>query len=198
MAISKVIYDGNTLMDITDSTVTADTLTEVYIAYMANGERIVGTRKDYTSVVKDYSPSGNSFEYTTYPSFSNGGYIEASISNWTEDTNIPNLISIGSNINNWQNTTGQTNYYFHIYGRQNALEIDASNGNGVLRNESAWTGTDNTIIIRLDSSGLSVNGTTIESLSTIISSIITLSVVQVGSVEGSNRSYATYNYIKFK
>ena len=43
MAYNKVIYKGDVLMDITDSTVTAETLGKDVVAYAANGERIVGT-----------------------------------------------------------------------------------------------------------------------------------------------------------
>lgn len=42
MAVNKVVYDGETLMDISDSTVTEDDLTEGVTAYAANGEKIVG------------------------------------------------------------------------------------------------------------------------------------------------------------
>jgi hypothetical protein len=43
MAFNKVTYKGNTIMDISDSTVTPETLIEGAIAYGANGEKIVGT-----------------------------------------------------------------------------------------------------------------------------------------------------------
>ena len=43
MAVNKVIYAGRTLIDISDSTVTKNTLAEGVVAYSANGERIVGT-----------------------------------------------------------------------------------------------------------------------------------------------------------
>ncbi len=42
MAINKVIYDGETLMDVTDSTVSEESLLEGAVAYNAAGERIVG------------------------------------------------------------------------------------------------------------------------------------------------------------
>lgn len=42
MAVNKVIYGNNTLIDLTDSTVTPETLGEGVIAYNAKGERIVG------------------------------------------------------------------------------------------------------------------------------------------------------------
>lgn len=43
MAVNKVIYDGNTLMDLTGDTVTPETLAEGQTAHAASGERIVGT-----------------------------------------------------------------------------------------------------------------------------------------------------------
>ena len=43
MAINKYVHLGEVKFDITDSTVTADTLAEGVVAYGANGERIVGT-----------------------------------------------------------------------------------------------------------------------------------------------------------
>lgn len=42
MAVSKVIYGGNTLIDISDSTITADNMLEGAIGYGANGERVTG------------------------------------------------------------------------------------------------------------------------------------------------------------
>lgn len=43
MAISKIIYGGNTLLDLTPDTVTADKLLEGVKAHGADGEPIVGT-----------------------------------------------------------------------------------------------------------------------------------------------------------
>lgn len=47
MTINKVVYDGNTLIDISDSTVTADALLAGQVAYDKDGERIVGTMVPY-------------------------------------------------------------------------------------------------------------------------------------------------------
>lgn len=44
MSINKVIYDGKTLIDISDSTVTSDNLDEGLIAYSSDGKRVVGTK----------------------------------------------------------------------------------------------------------------------------------------------------------
>ena len=43
MAVNKVSYGGNTLIDLTGDTVTADTLVEGAVAHGANGELVVGT-----------------------------------------------------------------------------------------------------------------------------------------------------------
>lgn len=44
MSVNKVVYDGKTLIDISDSTVTSDTLDEGLIAYSRDGKRVVGTK----------------------------------------------------------------------------------------------------------------------------------------------------------
>lgn len=69
MAINKVIYDGETLMDVTDSTVTEENLLSGAVAYNAAGERIVGA---VVTVPVDATPtegSGNAV--------SSGGVFEA-------------------------------------------------------------------------------------------------------------------------
>ena len=42
MAVNKVVYDGNTLIDLTNSTVSADTLAQGVSAYAADGSYITG------------------------------------------------------------------------------------------------------------------------------------------------------------
>lgn len=194
MPVNKVIYAGTTLIDISDSTVTAETLKDGVIAYDAKGNRIVGTMgaKQATALATDYSPAGNKFSYTATPDFSNGGYIEVSISDWTA-SGVPCLISIGTYISSWFHSG---DYFIHIYGRETALEIDYYNGSSMNRNTAAWSGTDDTLIIHLDSDGLTVNGTQIYAASDITSLLEQTSLL-VGSQEGSGRSYATYNYIKY-
>ena len=43
MGVNKVVYGGRTVVDMTDTTATADTVLAGYTAYGADGERIVGT-----------------------------------------------------------------------------------------------------------------------------------------------------------
>ena len=46
MAYNKIIYGGNTLIDLTGDTVTADKLLSGYTAHGADGEAITGTYQD--------------------------------------------------------------------------------------------------------------------------------------------------------
>ena len=71
MSINKVIYDGKTLIDISDSTVTSDNLDEGLIAYSSDGKRVVGTKMNLEDRSKrklifigdsygdGYTPDGN-------------------------------------------------------------------------------------------------------------------------------------------
>lgn len=54
MGVSKVIYDGAVLVDLTGDTVTADTLSEGATAHTAGGEAITGTAK----LAKSYKVTG--------------------------------------------------------------------------------------------------------------------------------------------
>ena len=71
MSINKVIYDGKTLIDISDSTVTDDNIEEGLIAYSGDGKRVVGTKMNLEDRSKrklifigdsygdGYTPDGN-------------------------------------------------------------------------------------------------------------------------------------------
>ena len=48
MSYNKVVYAGNTLIDLTGDTVTADKLVEGLTAHDAKGEQIIGTMKQPT------------------------------------------------------------------------------------------------------------------------------------------------------
>ena len=71
MSVNKVVYNGKTLIDISDSTVTSDTLDEGLIAYSSDGKRVVGTKMNLEDRSKrklifigdsygdGYTPDGN-------------------------------------------------------------------------------------------------------------------------------------------
>lgn len=71
MSINKVIYNDKTLIDISDSTVTADNIEEGLVAYSGDGKRVVGTKMNLENRSKrklifigdsygdGYTPDGN-------------------------------------------------------------------------------------------------------------------------------------------
>ena len=71
MSINKVVYNGKTLIDISDSTVTDDNIEEGLIAYSGDGKRVVGTKMNLEDRSKrklifigdsygdGYTPDGN-------------------------------------------------------------------------------------------------------------------------------------------
>ena len=51
--VNKVIYGGTTLIDISDTTATADKILEGYTAYGANGQKITGTAEQHNILISD-------------------------------------------------------------------------------------------------------------------------------------------------
>jgi len=50
-AVNKVIYDGTTLIDISDTTATAQTILTGYSAYGADGKKISGLAQPFNGLV---------------------------------------------------------------------------------------------------------------------------------------------------
>lgn len=61
MGVNKVVYNGDTLLDLTGDTVTVNTLAEGVTAHAANGEEIVGTLKVADEIV---TTAGSGSAYT--------------------------------------------------------------------------------------------------------------------------------------
>lgn len=104
MAISKVIYAGQTLIDLTNDSVTADKLLDGYTAHGANGEKIEGTcpydanTKDATAtaaeILKGKTAYKNGSKVTgTMP---NNGKAELIIETVDETVSIPQGYHDGS------------------------------------------------------------------------------------------------------
>ena len=58
MAYSKVVYDGDTLIDLTEDTVTAEALAAGATAHNAAGEEIIGVLPVYSVVPPEHGGTG--------------------------------------------------------------------------------------------------------------------------------------------
>ena len=59
MAISKVIYGSQTLLDLTADTVTAESMTKGYTAHAADGSQVTGTLETVTYYSGTSDPTGS-------------------------------------------------------------------------------------------------------------------------------------------
>lgn len=144
-----------------------------------------------TTLWSNYSPNGSTFSKTESIDFSSGDYIEAEIdlTNCGTSVSLQNLISFGDDIANWN--TGAYNLHLYYTHSSKSLVIDYLTAGGT-KQETTTTLSSTTLKLKLSSEGLSVNGTTTVDASTL-SGLLTLTSIQVGSAQGDNHSYATYN-----
>lgn len=103
MAISKIIYGGDTLIDLTHDTVTAENIDEGITAHSASGEELVGLRK-----VFDVLPIANGGTGATTVRGAANNFYETGT--WT-----PKLICTGTNaVNPTYTLSNVVGYYCRI------------------------------------------------------------------------------------
>ena len=159
-----------------------------------------------TYLCRDYSPNGSKFIYTIDGiNLANGDYIEISaVLDWVNlSWNNQNVISIGdaSTLGAWNGN------HYHCYSKLKNpyFEISARFGNA---SDSASRYLDfpisgQTVVIRVDKNGIYVDDNYVEPKAgatmypQLISYLNSVSTISVGSQEGNNRFYGTYNYIKW-
>ena len=103
MAISKIIYGGDTLIDLTHDTVTAENIDEGITAHSASGEELVGLRKVFdvlpianggTGATTKNAAVNNLCEVGTWtPRLTN---VEGSAPTYTTDWNAGSYLKIGT------------------------------------------------------------------------------------------------------
>lgn len=156
-------------------------------------------------LVQNYSPDGAKFKYTAPISLENGQYIEVSIDVSGVTGTKENIISIGQNIDSWS-AAGPRMMNYLTASSMNKLSVDLLLGNKARR--PVYTLNSTTYTIRIDSGGVRYNGeyflfdTELRATPSLtyeegVSALLALNSYDIGSQEGSNRSHATYNYIKY-
>ena len=146
-----------------------------------------------TVLWEKYSPNGENFSKTQTIDFSKQS-IEAEIdlSNCGTSVKLQNIISFGNDIAQWS-TAGKYNLHLYYTASSKQLEIDyLANGGG--REQTLVTLSSTTLKLKLSSEGIAVNGVVQKSAS-MISNLLALSSISIGSEQGDNRSYATYKSV---
>lgn len=69
MATNKIVYNGNTLIDLTGDTVAADKLASGYTAHDRSGTQITGTYEPSVNIdTKTYTPNNNALSWISFSS----------------------------------------------------------------------------------------------------------------------------------
>ena len=146
-----------------------------------------------TALWTSYSPNGSQFSKTQTIDF-NTQSIEAEIdlSNCGTTYSLQNILSIGNDIAEWT-TSGKYNLHMYYTASSKKLIIDYL-ANGADKVETTVTLTSTTLNLKLSAEGLFVNGD-VKVAASSISQLLALTSVSIGSQQGNNRSYATYNSV---
>lgn len=189
-----------------------DTITLTCGNYSDTISVLVMDQEYYTEVVlaQNYDPNGTNFSWTIPSTFNfdYGQYIEASFNVTGITTVKENLLSIGSIITDYQ-----AGPVVNIYTSQNVntiqtkLRIGSASENGAYK----FTGLEvdipagEDIVIRWDAVGLHLNGELLKgvnetqnnTLNRVHEELKEAENILIGSEEGTTRSHAHYNYIKY-
>lgn len=139
----------------------------------------------------NYSPAGASFSTTiNFNQETQTIRAEIDLSSCQSSTTYENVLSIGTDIANWNNA-----YNIHLYytASSKTLQYNCIIGtSNVGRADITLSGTS--VIVELNSNGLTIDGTTyIEAGS--MPSLLSQTSLQIGSTQGETRSWATYTKV---
>lgn len=159
-------------------------------------------------LAENYTPDGVTFKYTIPSiSFANGDYIEISIDLSTVSGTKENILSVGQNIDVWQGSnTGPRMHNYVTATNKQKISVDLINNTNTRRPTYNSPGTD--YLVTINKRGVYLNGVLFDFNNGLratptldyqvgIAALLSLTTVDIGSQEGSNRSHATYNYIKY-
>lgn len=146
-----------------------------------------------TSLLKDYTPNGESFSRSTAVNFQKQTFKAVlDLSTCQSSTQYENVLSIGEDL---QGTNGWGDVYvIHLFYTKSSssLQINCFNTSQTHREDISGETT-----IELKSDGLYVNGTKRCDASTI-SGLLNLSNILYGSTQGNTRSWATYKEVSLE
>lgn len=158
-------------------------------------------------LVTNYKPNGSKFKYTAPISLTDGNYIEISIDVSEIRGTKENILGVGENIDTWSVANSGSHVQMYLTSSDKTkLSVDLVLNSKVRRPTYTISGTE--LIVRIDANGVMMNGsyfmfdtdlraTPTTTYEEAMPPFLNLSSYDIGSQEGSNRSTATYNYIKY-
>ena len=144
-----------------------------------------------TVLWENYSPNGAEFSKTQTIDFSKQS-IEAEIDLSTCKNTNENVLSVGTGIDEWN---GYYNVHLYYTAASKSLELNWVNKNNAsVQNKITLSST--TLNIKLNKNGLYINGELQEKYDgTVMFSLFAQTSIQIGSTQGSTRSWATYRSV---
>ena len=144
-----------------------------------------------TVLWENYSPNGDTFSKTQTIDFSKQS-IEAEIDLSTCKNTNENVFSVGTGIHEWY---GYYNVHLYYTAASESLELNWVNqNNNSVQNKITLSST--TLNIKLNKNGLYINGELQEKYnSTAMSALWEQTSIQIGSIQGDTRSWATYKSV---
>ena len=149
------------------------------------------TTSGWNILRENFAPAGNPWIDQATLDLNGGDYIEISVNLASCVNTNENIISVGDTIGSWnQNVAGYHIYYTPNAANNGTLQVNALIGSNNNRKETSIT--SHPTIIKIESTGVYVNGTRVQTNIRVNE----ITGLQIGSMEGATRSNAVYNYIK--
>ncbi|WP_440424355.1 glycoside hydrolase family 2 TIM barrel-domain containing protein [Prevotella sp.] len=149
-----------------------------------------------TSLLKDYTPNGESFTRNTAVNFQKQTFKAVlDLSTCQSSTQYENVLSIGEDLqgaNGWGGV-----YVIHLFYTKSSSSLQINCFNTSQTHREDISGISGETTIELKSDGLYVNGTKRCDASTI-SGLLSLSNILYGSTQGNTRSWATYKEVSLE
>ena len=149
-----------------------------------------------TSLLKDYTPNGESFTRSTAINFQKQTFKAVlDLSTCQSSTQYENVLSIGEDLQGANGWGGVYVIHFFYTKSSSSLQINCFNTSQTHREDISGISGETTIELKSD--GLYVNGTKRCDASTI-SGLLNLSNILYGSTQGNTRSWATYKEVSLE
>lgn len=149
-------------------------------------------------LASDYSPQGATFNYVAPIEMNTEQFIEVAIDLSGVSLEKENVLSIGEDIGEWKGNYPHIHCYVSASTKNSTMNVDVNSVSGYVRKAVALS--EPYIVVRLDEEGLMINNTRITDVGawpSVMADILALPSYNIGSMEGKNRSHATYDYIKY-